>query len=56
MGSIKVQPQWDGKEFVPVPMMNITGSFDHRFIDGAYGAQFLQEVKLLMENPALMLI
>lgn len=56
VGSIKVQPQWDGKEFVPVPMMNITGSFDHRFIDGAYGAQFLQEVKLLMENPALMLI
>ena len=56
VGSIKVQPQWDGKEFVPVPMMNITGSFDHRIIDGAYGAQFLQELKLLLENPVLMLI
>ncbi len=55
VGSIKIQPQWDGKEFQPVPMMNITGAFDHRIIDGAYGAQFLQEVKLLMESPELML-
>lgn len=54
-GSIKVQPEWNGKEFVPVHKMNITGSFDHRIIDGAYGAQFLQELKQLMENPALML-
>ena len=36
-------------------MMRITGSFDHRFIDGAYGAQFLQEVKQLLEQPTLML-
>ena len=28
---------------------------DHCIIDGAYGAQFLQELKTLMENPALML-
>lgn len=56
VGSIKVQPVWDGKQFQPVSMMNITGSFDHRIIDGAYGAQFLQELKLLMENPELMLL
>lgn len=55
VGSIKVQPQWNGKEFEAVHLMNVTGSFDHRFIDGAYGAQFLQELKSLMENPALML-
>lgn len=55
VGSIKVEPDWNGKEFVPVHKMNITGSFDHRIIDGAYGAQFLQEVKLLVENPTLML-
>lgn len=55
VGSIKVEPDWNGKEFVPVHKMNITGSFDHRIIDGAYGAQFLQEVKLLVENPSLML-
>lgn len=55
VGSIKTEPVWDGAAFRPVPTMKVTGSFDHRIIDGAYGAQFLQELKLLMEDPALML-
>lgn len=55
VGSIKVKPEWDGEKFVPANMMTVTGSFDHRIIDGAYGAQFLQELKMLMESPALML-
>ena len=55
VGRIAVQPVWDGQQFRPVHMMSVTGSFDHRIIDGAYGAQFLRELKLLMENPALML-
>lgn len=55
VGSIKVKPEWDGEKFVPANMMAVTGSFDHRIIDGAYGAQFLQELKTLMEDPALML-
>ena len=55
VGSIKVKPDWDGEKFVPANMMTVTGSFDHRIIDGAYGAQFLQELKTLMEAPALML-
>ena len=55
VGSIKIKPEWDGEKFVPANMMAVTGSFDHRIIDGAYGAQFLQELKTLMEDPALML-
>lgn len=55
VGSIRTQPVWDGAAFRPVPRMTVTGSFDHRIIDGAYGAQFLRELKLLMEEPALML-
>ncbi len=55
VGRIAVQPVWDGQQFRPVHMMSVTGSFDHRIIDGAYGAQFLRELKLLMENPVLML-
>lgn len=39
-----------------VPVMKITGSFDHRVIDGAYGAQFLAELKKIIENPALALL
>lgn len=55
VGSILVEPVWDGECFKPVHRMSVTGSFDHRMIDGAYGAQFLRELKLLMENPTLML-
>ena len=55
VGSIQVVPVWDGTAFQPVHEMTVTGSFDHRMIDGAYGAQFLREVKALMETPALML-
>ena len=56
VGSIKTEPVWNGNAFVPAQMMRITGSFDHRIIDGAYGAQFLQEIKTLLEQPALMFI
>jgi len=33
------------------PRMKITMSCDHRVIDGATGARFLQSVKLMLENP-----
>ncbi len=39
-----------------VPVMKVTGSFDHRVIDGAYGAGFLTELKKITENPALALL
>lgn len=55
VGSIRVEPVWNGTEFQPVHRMSVTGSFDHQIIDGAYGAQFLQELKALMEDPSLML-
>ena len=56
VGSIITTPVWNGASFEPVPKMRITGSFDHRVIDGAYGARFLKELRTLMEQPALMLI
>jgi pyruvate dehydrogenase E2 component (dihydrolipoamide acetyltransferase) len=37
-------------------IMNVTLSCDHRVIDGATGAKFLQTFKSMMEQPALMLI
>jgi pyruvate dehydrogenase E2 component (dihydrolipoamide acetyltransferase) len=36
--------------------MNLGLSCDHRVVDGAVGAQFLAEVKKLIEQPALMLL
>ena len=38
-----------------VQVMKITGSFDHRVVDGAYGAEFLTELKRIIESPALAL-
>jgi len=36
--------------------MRVTMSCDHRVIDGATGAKFLQKVKLFFENPLLLMI
>lgn len=35
--------------------MNITGSFDHRVIDGAIGAKFMNVVRDYLENPSRLL-
>ena len=37
------------------PIMNLSLTADHRVVDGSVAAQFLQRVKSLMENPALIL-
>jgi pyruvate dehydrogenase E2 component (dihydrolipoamide acetyltransferase) len=36
--------------------MSITMSCDHRVIDGALGADYLKELRHLLENPALLLV
>ncbi len=36
----KMQPVWNGKEFVPRLMMPLSLSYDHRVIDGAAAARF----------------
>ena len=36
-------------------MMSVTLSGDHRAIDGALGAQYLQELKALLEHPMRLL-
>jgi pyruvate dehydrogenase E2 component (dihydrolipoamide acetyltransferase) len=37
------------------PIVTLTGTFDHRAVDGAPAAQFLETVKDLIEDPALAL-
>jgi pyruvate dehydrogenase E2 component (dihydrolipoamide acetyltransferase) len=41
----KMQPVWDGKEFVPRLMLPLDLTYDHRVIDGAEGARFMAAVK-----------
>ncbi|MDQ6785688.1 MAG: pyruvate dehydrogenase complex dihydrolipoamide acetyltransferase [Acidobacteriota bacterium] len=43
-------------EIVVRNVMNVTMSCDHRVIDGATGAKFLQTFKQILENPILMLM
>jgi pyruvate dehydrogenase E2 component (dihydrolipoamide acetyltransferase) len=43
-------------EIVIRNVMNVTMSCDHRVIDGATGAKFLQTFKQMLENPMLMLM
>jgi pyruvate dehydrogenase E2 component (dihydrolipoamide acetyltransferase) len=45
----------DDGSIAPRQRMKVTLSCDHRVIDGAVGAQFLQTLKQMLENPLLML-
>jgi pyruvate dehydrogenase E2 component (dihydrolipoamide acetyltransferase) len=56
LGSIVHRPVWFGDQFIAKPMMSITATFDHRIVDGAYGAAFLKDLKELMENPSMLLL
>ena len=44
------------KEIAIRPMMNIQVTVDHRVIDGLMAAQFVTEVKRLLENPISLLV
>ncbi|TNE26130.1 MAG: 2-oxo acid dehydrogenase subunit E2 [Alphaproteobacteria bacterium] len=37
-------------------MMNLSSSFDHRIIDGYDAAEFVNYIKLLLENPAMIFV
>lgn len=51
-----VRPYWQGGQFVPRTMMNLSSSFDHRVIDGYAAASFIQRIKGLLEVPATLFI
>jgi pyruvate dehydrogenase E2 component (dihydrolipoamide acetyltransferase) len=55
VGGIMQKPVVKGGEIVPGNTMKVTLSCDHRAVDGATGAEFLQTFKALMENPVVML-
>ena len=55
VGGISDVPVVRDGEVVPGKIMKLTLSCDHRVVDGAMGAAFLQEVKSLLEHPVRML-
>jgi pyruvate dehydrogenase E2 component (dihydrolipoamide acetyltransferase) len=56
VGAIKQVPVVKGGAVVPGNIMKVTLSCDHRVVDGASGAAFLQDVKRYLENPVGMLV
>ena len=56
VGKIKEIVVKKGEGFGVTNVMKVTMSCDHRSVDGAVGAAFLQTVKKFMENPIGMLV
>ncbi|MCW5236465.1 dihydrolipoyllysine-residue acetyltransferase [Verminephrobacter eiseniae] len=52
----RLEPQWDGKQFVPRLMLPLSLSWDHRVIDGAAAARFnLYFASLLADMRRIMM-
>jgi 2-oxoisovalerate dehydrogenase E2 component (dihydrolipoyl transacylase) len=56
VNKMQVRPMWDGQQFIPRKMMNLSCAFDHRIVDGWDAAVFVQRIKTLLENPAMIFI
>jgi pyruvate dehydrogenase E2 component (dihydrolipoyllysine-residue acetyltransferase) len=55
VGATEEKPVAVDGEVVVRPMLTLTATFDHRAVDGAPAANFLQTAKELLEEPGLML-
>lgn len=55
IGKIARVPVAEGDEIVIRPVMTMCLTYDHRIIDGAPAAQFLQRIKQILQNPYLLI-
>ncbi len=55
VGKIEKMPVVVGNEIVIKPITVLSLTYDHRIVDGAPAAQFLQRVKQILQNPYLLL-
>jgi len=56
VGGIRQVPVVKDGQVIPGNQMKVTLSCDHRVVDGASGAAFLQTFRSMLENPLLMFI
>jgi pyruvate dehydrogenase E2 component (dihydrolipoamide acetyltransferase) len=56
VGAVRRVPVVDGDTIRPGNRMKVTMSSDHRVIDGALAAQFLAEVRRLLEAPVALVM
>ncbi len=56
VGAVEDKPVAMNGQVAVRQRMRLTGAFDHRIIDGAMGAKFLQDLKRILENPVQLLL
>ena len=56
VGRSRMLPQYIDGEFQPRLMMPLSITYDHRIVDGAAAARFLNEVKGYLANPGRLLL
>lgn len=56
VNKMQTRPVWIDNAFVPRRMMNLSSSFDHRIVDGWDCATFVQRIKKLLEEPAMLFV
>jgi 2-oxoisovalerate dehydrogenase E2 component (dihydrolipoyl transacylase) len=56
VNKIETRPVWQDGTFAPRQIMNLSSSFDHRIVDGWDAATFVQQLKTLLETPALLFV
>jgi pyruvate dehydrogenase E2 component (dihydrolipoamide acetyltransferase) len=56
VGAVRKQPVVKGDALAVGHRMKVTLSADHRVVDGALAAQFLAEIRRLLENPVSLLL
>ena len=50
VGRHKMQPVWNGKDFIPRLMLPLSVSYDHRVVDGALGARFVTHLNQMLSD------
>ena len=55
IGKVQKLPRFKGEHVVAVDIMNCSFNADHRVIDGATVAKFVQKWKSLLENSSLLI-
>ena len=56
VNKISTRPVYIDEMLQPRQIMNLSSSFDHRVVDGADAAAFIQRIRALLETPALLFI
>ena len=55
VGRLRESGRWEGERFVKTQVLTLSLTFDHRAVDGAPAAEFLQTVNGLLARPLVLL-